>query len=162
MTQHLVLAMCGIDKTQMAQVWAKMKAGGELKGREIYIAQAMALHPQWSSHFEGLLSHDAVSLSDEDPLLHVALHIVVGSQICTSVPPEAELFYRTRLRKGDKPHDVLHMMMSAYQRHVAWMVQHADPDAQMERIDLASYGQTLRSLWSLNSRKLLRNLEGGC
>lgn len=157
MTDSLMIAVQGVDRTQMAQVWAKMKAGQPLEGREIYIGQAMAEHPQWFSYFDTLSNDSDQMTQNNETLGHVAFHMAIGSQIFTSKPPEAEIFYRIRLRKGDKPHDVIHMMIAIYQQHLLWKTQ--GTNAPQDSFDWAAYGQSLRSLWGLKCQKLLEKLE---
>jgi hypothetical protein len=49
------------------------------------------------------------------------------------------------------------MMINVFQRHRAWAAQHAGPDGQAH-FDLGAYGQTLKTLWPLKTKKLWERL----
>ncbi|MCA9548256.1 MAG: DUF1841 family protein [Myxococcales bacterium] len=155
----VVIELQGIDKRHLAYVWEKMKRGDELAGQEIFIGRSMADHPQWFPHFEtiGLLEGDDELPDGTNPFAHVSLHVLIGSQIFNQNPPEAETFYRMRLRKGDEQHAIIHMMIETFQRHLLWAAQHRGPDGQLN-FDMGAYAGTLRKLWHLKTNKLWRRL----
>jgi len=156
--EPVTIEMQGIDKRALAQVWLKMKTGAELKGEETYIGRSMADHPEWFPIFDtiGVLEGDDTLPDGTNPFAHVSFHVLIGSQIYHQRPPEAEVFYRTRLRKGDDRHDIIHMMLNVFQRHLVWAAQHSqDGEA---RFDSTAYAATLRSLWPLKSRTLWQRL----
>lgn len=154
----------GIDKRMLKHVWDKMRRGDDLEGQEVYIGRSMADHPDWFPVFEtiGLLEGDDTLPDGENPFVHLTFHVMVGSQIFNRNPKEAEVFYRLRLRKGDEPHDIIHMMINVYQRHLAWAVQQAKqqgPDGGGSvSIDMKAYAKTLRSLQNLRTDKLWQRL----
>ncbi len=155
---RLVVELPGVDKGHLAYVWQKMKRGEELEGSEVYLGRSMADHPEWFPIFDtiGVLEGDDTLPDGQNPFAHVTFHVIIGSQIFNQSPPEAETFYRMRLRKGDERHLVIHMMISVFQRHLAWTAQHAEEvDGQF---DLQAYANTLRSLWGLKSKKLWARL----
>ena len=156
---RIVIEMQGVDKRHMAHVWDKMKRGETLKGDEQYIGRSMADHPEWFPMFEtiGLLGGDDTLPDGQNPFAHISFHCIVGSQIFHRNPREAEVFYRTRLRKGDTPHDIIHMLINVFQRHLVWAAQHANSEGGVD-FDLAAYGATLRKLWPLKTRKLWQRL----
>jgi hypothetical protein len=154
-----VIELQGIDKRHLAHVWQKMKAGDALEGQEVFIGRSMADHPQWYPFFTtiGLLGGDDEMPDGTNPFGHVSLHVLIGSQIFNQEIPEAETFYRMRLRKGDDSHSVIHMMIEVFQRHLMWAAQHATTPGEMD-LDMAAYAATLRSLWRLKTRKLWQKL----
>lgn len=163
MTQReVVVEMQGVDRLTLARIWEKMRAGLELEGDEVYIGRAMADHPEYFPLFETMeifgpgQNLDAAA-GEENPFAHLTFHFIVGSQIQHQNPPEAEVFYRMRLRAGDDRHDVLHMMVNVFQRHLAWAAQHVGPDGQAH-FDLRAYGQTLKALWPLKTKKIWERL----
>jgi len=83
--------------------------------------------------------------------------VLIGSQIFHRSPPEAEIFYRMRLRKGDDRHLVVHMMLNVFQRHLVRAAQHADP-SEGGQFDMGAYAATLKKLWGLKSRKLWQRI----
>lgn len=157
---RVVVEMQGVDKGTLRQVWQKMKACEELaEGPETYIGRSMADHPQWFPIFDtiGLLDGDDTLPDGSNPFAHISLHVLVGSQIFHRNPPEAEIFYRMRLRKRDDRHDVVHMMINVFQRHLVQAAQHADPEGGAQ-FDTAAYGKTLKKLWGLKTNRLWQRL----
>jgi hypothetical protein len=157
---RVVLELQGITKHHLAHVWEKMRAGEQLAGAEIYIGRSMADHPQWFPFFStiGLLETGDDELPDgQNPFAHVSMHILVGSQIFSRSPEEAETFFRLRVRKGDEPHAVIHMMIEVFQRHLAWAVEHRGASGEIQ-FDQAAYGRTLRSLMHEKTRRLWAKL----
>ena len=154
-----VIELQGIDKRHLAYVWQKMKNGEELEGQEVFIGRSMADHPQWYPFFTtiGLLEGDDELPDGTNPFAHVTLHVLIGSQIFNQEVPEAETFYRMRLRKGDDSHSVIHMMIEVFQRHLVWAMRHAENSGELN-LDMGAYAATLRSLWRLKTKKLWQRL----
>lgn len=160
--REVVVEMQGVDRLTLARVWEKMRAGVALEGPETYLGRAMADHPEYFEYFETMELFDTgndprLPQGEDNPFAHLTFHFIVGSQIFHQNPPEAEVFYRMRLRAGDDRHDVAHMMINVFQRHLAWAAQHPTPDGQAQ-FDLKAYGQTLKSLWPLKTHKLWERL----
>ena len=156
----LVIEMQGVDKRHLAYVWEKMKRGEELVGAERYIGQSMADHPEWFPFYEtiGVLEGDDTLPDGQNPFAHTSFHILIGSQIFHRRPKEAEIFYRMRLRKGDEPHDIVHMMINVFQRHLVWTAQAARAGTGDGQLDMEAYAKTLKSLWKLKTRRLWERL----
>ncbi len=157
---RVVIELQGVDKRTLAWVWQKMKRGEALaEGSETYIGRSMADHPEWFPIFDtiGVLEGDDTLPDGTNPFAHVSMHVIVGSQVYHRNPPEAEIFYRMRLRKGDDSHDIIHMLINVFQRHLAWAAQHAGPEGGGQ-FDQKAYAKTLRSLWNLKSKKLWERL----
>lgn len=155
---RLVIELKGVDKRHLVHVWQKMKNGQELEGAESYIGQSMADHPFWFPFFETMdvLGGDDTLPDGSNPFAHVSLHVLIGSQIFHQSPKEAEIFYRMRLRKGDDSHDIIHMMIAVFQRHLRWTVEHREETGG--QFDTDAYAKTLKSLWGLKTKKLWRKL----
>jgi hypothetical protein len=156
---RIVIEMKGVDKGQLRAVWHKMKTGIELEGPEVYIGRSMADHPAWFPIFDtiGLLEGDDVLPDGTNPFAHVSFHVLIGSQIFHRSPPEAEIFYRMRLRKGDERHMVIHMMVNVFQRHLVWAARTADPESG-GRFEIEAYAASLKKLWGLKTRKLWQRI----
>lgn len=156
----VTIELQGIDKRHLAHVWEKMKRGQTLQGAETFIGRSLADHPQWYALFEtiGLLeTGDDTLPNGENPFAHIALHLIIASQIHTNQPEEAETFYRIRVRKGDSPHETIHMMIAVFQRHLSWAAQNRAPEEPID-LDLQAYGATLRSLFHLKKKALWARL----
>lgn len=154
-----VIELQGIDKRHLAYVWEKMKNGEELEGQEVFIGRSMADHPHWYPFFAtiGLLGGEDELPDGSNPFGHVSLHVLIGSQIFNQNPPEAETFYRMRLRKGDDSHAIIHMMLEVFQRHLVWAAQNSQSPGDMP-LDMQAYANTLKSLWRLKTRKIWQRL----
>jgi hypothetical protein len=139
-----------------------MRNGQELAGEEGYLGQSMADHPEWFPFFETMdvLGGDDTLADGTNPFEHLTFHIVIGSQIFHRSPPEAETFYRMRLLKGDDRHDVIHMMINVFQRHLAWAARAAmQPGGTGTlRFDIRAYADTLRKLGPLKPKQLWERL----
>lgn len=158
--ERLVIEIDGVDKRHLAMVWDKMKAGHELVGAERYIGQSMADHPEWFPFYEtiGVLEGDDTLPDGQNPFAHTSFHILIGSQIFNRSPKEAEVFYRMRLRKGDEPHDIIHMLINVFQRHLMWTAQATRQGQSDGQFDLNSYAKTLKSLWKLKTDRIWERL----
>ena len=136
-----------------------MRRGENLEGQEVYIGRSMADHPQWFPLFEtiGILEGDDTLPDGTNPFVHLTFHVMIGSQVFNRRPKEAEVFYRLRVKKGDEPHDIIHMMINVFQRHLAWTAQNARQGGA-GNFDIKAYARTLRSLQNLKTDKLWRRL----
>ena len=155
----VTIELQGIDKRVLKNVWDKMRQGEPLSGQENYIGRSMADHPDWFPVFEtiGLLEGDDTLPDGENPFVHLTFHVMIGSQVFNRNPKEAEVFYRLRLRQGDEPHDIIHMMINVFQRHLAWTAQNARQGGAGD-FDMKAYAKTLRSLQALRTDKLWQRL----
>lgn len=155
----VTIELQGIDKRVLKNVWDKMRQGEPLAGQENYIGRSMADHPDWFPVFEtiGLLEGDDTLPDGENPFVHLTFHVMIGSQVFNRNPKEAEVFYRLRLRQGDEPHDIIHMMINVFQRHLAWTAQSARQGGTGD-FDMKAYAKTLRSLQALRTDKLWQRL----
>ncbi len=158
--REIVVEMQGVDRLTLARIWEKMRAGVDLTGEETYLGRAMADHPEHFPLFETMEIFDTAQgaqAGEQSAFAHLTFHFIIGSQIHHQNPPEAETFYRMRLRAGDNRHDVVHMMINVFQRHLAWAAQNANPEGQAA-FDLAAYGATLKTLWPLKTKKVWERL----
>lgn len=155
----VTIELQGVDKRVLKHVWDKMRRGEELKGQEMYIGRSMADHPQWFPLFEtiGLLDGDDDLPDGSNPFVHLTFHVLIGSQVFNRKPKEAEVFYRLRIKRGEEPHDVIHMMINVFQRHLAWTAQNAKQGGSGE-FDVKAYARTLRKLQNLKLDKLWQRL----
>ncbi|MCA9538504.1 MAG: DUF1841 family protein [Myxococcales bacterium] len=156
---RIVVELPGVDKRLLRHVWDKMRNGQALLGQEMYIGRSMADHPEWFPIFEtiGLLEGDDTLPDGTNPFVHLTFHVLIGSQIFNRNPKEAEVFYRMRVKAGDEPHDIVHMLINVFQRHLAWTAQQAQRGGQVG-LDMSAYANTLRSLWKLKTPRLWQRL----
>lgn len=143
---QIVIEFQGVSKEVIAQVWSQLKTGPQLEGAAYVLGRSLVDHPHWFPFFEaiGVFEGDHVAYpGDVDPFLHVNLHFLIGLQVLNEAPAEARAFYLAREARGDLPHEIIHVMMEAFQRHILWTALHGDPGGQ---IDMDAYADTLRAL----------------
>jgi len=91
---------------------------GDRSGEDREMVEILAMHPE----FDGLWNDPSVDPSRPleigetkvNPLVHVALHLVVDRQIRQGVPAQAKKAYLHLVERGEEPHEALHRMMGCY------------------------------------------------
>ena len=155
---QVVIEFQGLSKQVLSSVWEELKAGVIPEGAAYTAARSMLDHKHWFAFYETIgifdMGEDAYP-GDIDPFLHVNLHFLIGLQILTASPPGAQSFYLAREKQGDEPHEVVHMMMEAFQRHLVWTAIHGGPEGQF---DMKAYEDTLEVLKGLNRDELWERL----
>lgn len=155
---RVVIEFQGVSKEVMSQVWEQLKAGATPEGAAFTLARSMCDHQHWWAFYEtiGIFdTGDEQYPGDVNPFLHVNLHFMIGLQILNASPKGAQQFYSRRVELGDDPHEVVHMMMEAFQRHLVWTAIHGDPGGQ---IDMNAYEATLAVLEELDIEELWEKL----
>lgn len=155
---RVVIEFQGVSQQVIAQVWEQLKSGGTPEGAAFTLARSMVDHQHWYAFYEtiGIFESDENAYPGEvDPFLHVNLHFLIGLQVLNASPPGAQRFYIARERRGDDPHEVIHMMMEAFQRHLVWTAMNAGPEGQF---DMGAYEDTLEVLQELERDELWERL----
>lgn len=146
---RVVIEFQGVSKEVMSQVWEQLKAGAVPEGAAFTLARSMCDHQHWYAFYEtiGIFdTGDEQYPGDVNPFLHVNLHFMIGLQILNAAPQGAQRFYSSRSQLGDDPHEIVHIMMDAFQRHLVWTAIHGGPGGQ---IDMNAYEETLAVLEAL-------------
>lgn len=155
---RVVIEFQGVSKQVMAQVWEQLKSGVMPEGAAFTLARSMVDHQHWYAFYETIGIFDTGEEQypgNIDPFLHVNLHFLIGLQILNASPIGAQRFYTTRTQREDEPHEIVHMMMEAFQRHLVWTAVHAGPGGQ---IDMEAYEATLDVLATLNTEEIWEKL----
>ena len=155
---RVVIEFQGVSQQVIAQVWEQLKSGVTPEGPAFTLARSMVDHQHWYAYYEtiGIFESGETAYPDEvDPFLHVNLHFLIGFQVLNASPPGARGFYIARERRGDDPHEVIHMMMEAFQRHLVWTAMNAGPEGQF---DMGAYEDTLEVLKTLDRGELWERL----
>ncbi len=155
---QIVIQFQGVSQAVIAQVWSQLKTGPQLEGAAYVLGRSLVDHPHWFPFFEaiGVFEGDHVAYpGDVDPFLHVNLHFLIGLQVLNEAPAEARAFYVAREARGDSPHEIIHVMMEAFQRHIIWTALHGDPGGQ---IDMEAYADTLKALKPLKREHMWQRL----
>ena len=155
---RVVIEFQGVSQQVIAQVWEQLKSGVTPEGAAFTLARSMVDHQHWYAFYEtiGIFETQDQSYPGEvDPFLHVNLHFLIGLQVLNASPLGAQKFYIARERQGDEPHEVIHMMMEAFQRHLVWTAMNAGPEGQF---DMGAYEDTLNVLEGLDREDIWERL----
>jgi hypothetical protein len=104
-------------------VWALVKAGrsGVLKGRQAALARTMAEHPEYQPFWEDRNGAEICARTGINPDLHIVLESIIGEQIETGIPIEANIAYEYLISRM-KPHDARHVLSKEYARSVCGVI----------------------------------------
>ena len=154
-SKEVVIEIPQIEKAVWSRIWKKMRSGEALQGREIYIGRSMADHPNWFPLFETLdvLGGDDTLPDGSNPFVHLNFHTLVGSQVFAGQPKAAQDFYRIRTKKGDSPHDAVHLLIAIFQAELQRMARRIARNEQTE-FDWSSYVKRLRTLGRIPTRSV--------
>ena len=91
---------------------------GDRSGEDRDLVEILSMHPE----FDALWNDPAVDPSRPmdvgevkvNPLVHIALHLVVARQIRQGVPSQAKKAYLHLVERGEESHEALHLMMGCY------------------------------------------------
>ena len=117
---------------------------GDRSGEDRDLVEILTMHPE----FDALWNDPSVDPSRPlevgdvkvNPLVHVALHLVVSRQIRQGVPSQAKKAYLHLVERGENAHDALHLMMGCYGQLYFESVRKSDA------FDESRYAQRLGSL----------------
>ena len=155
---QVVIEFQGVSQRAISQVWEQLKEGAIPEGAAFTLARSMVDHQHWYAVYEtiGIFDTGEEAYPDEvNPFLHVNLHFLIGLQILNASPLGAQKFYLAREHQGDEPHEIIHMMMDAFQRHLVWTAMHAGPEG---KFDMNAYEDTLEVLESLDRDEIWERL----
>ncbi len=146
-----------ITPEEIKRVFKEMKSGYslgdkqlQLNKRQLYIAEAIKLHPE----FEPYLSGEQAFLPESfpDPFLHLSLHVIVEELIEKNDPPEVSHFYTIQQTFGTSHHEIVHML-GAILTLQFWEV------VKEIRYDYDLYRQMLREYASYSPQEFWQKLE---
>ena len=108
------------NREHMLQIWQAAKAGNMdiLDDEEKEFAEIMLQHEEeYGDHFSGK-AHKPGYQYDPDkevnPFLHITFHSIIENQINLRKPIEVFQFYNAMIGKKMDPHDVIHLLASAF------------------------------------------------
>ena len=156
---RVVIEFQGVSKQVMAQVWEQLKAGGIPEGAAYTLARSMLDHQHWFAFYEtiGIFeSDDDYFPGNVNPFVHVNLHFLIGLQILNAQPLGAQQFYVAREKKGDEPHEIVHIMIEAFQKHLVWTAINVGPEG---KFDMQAYEATLAVLEPLDIEEIWERLD---
>jgi hypothetical protein len=155
---QIVIEFQGVSKEVMAQVWEQLKSGAMPEGAAFTLARSMVDHQHWYAFYEtiGIFETGEDQYPGHvDPFLHVNLHFLIGLQILNAAPAGAQKFYAVLEARGEEPHEIVHIMMEAFQKHLVWTAVHGGPEGQF---DMNAYEATLEVLAPLEIEEIWEKL----
>lgn len=106
------------------QVWQKHQQHLPLTTVEAELAAIMSIHTEYHALFNNFNSYLNQDFEPEDnPFLHMSLHIAIREQIHTDRPAGIRSIYQELLEQYKEIHDVEHMMMTCLGQ-IMWNSQH--------------------------------------
>jgi hypothetical protein len=108
-------------RQQYVAAWHRRREGLPLSPLDALITDVIALHPEYqplledtatAAAFEAGRERGAPDASQENPFLHMALHIAVREQLAIDRPPGIAALHQA-LRRGPDPHAAEHRLVQA-------------------------------------------------
>jgi hypothetical protein len=100
-----------------AQAWAKHQARSPLTPLEALITDVISLHPEYQSLVAdggtAVAFEQNTAAVNENPFLHMGLHLAVREQLSIDRPPGIRAVQRRLLPRYSDAHDVEHVLMEA-------------------------------------------------
>jgi hypothetical protein len=109
------------------RAWQRRLAGQPLDPLDAQISDVIALHPEYHPLLESEASlHDAPkpAAGDDNPFLHLGLHLALREQLATRRPAGIESVHARLARTQPNPHTIEHRMMEVLADEL-WQAQRA-------------------------------------
>jgi hypothetical protein len=102
-----------INRAYMAEVWRKANDNEDLTAEEELLAEQMQAHPEYSDIWtdEDMGDHLFDPAREENPFLHVSLHVALERQILSGEPPCVREAVERLEAQGEDPHEVRHAIL---------------------------------------------------
>lgn len=99
----------------MADIWKRWHRNPDsLEGEEKVLAEQMVAHQNYHEIWENIdkiAEHAFDPAKDENPFLHISLHVTLERQISENEPPAAREAYERLVGNGEDPHDARHAIL---------------------------------------------------
>jgi len=131
-----------LNRAYMAEVWRKTNDNEDLTEEEELLAEQMQAHPEYGEMWESeeIADHLFDPTREENPFLHISLHVMLERQAHSGNPPcVARTFERLEAAGGD-PHEVRHAMLRILVQEI-WRVM-----AEHQPLDVKRYCEQIETL----------------
>ena len=99
-------------RTTFLNAWGKQKKQQPLSALEQSIVTLIAEHPEYIAGIENMdAALETDYALDDNPFLHLSLHLSLQDQIQTNRPAGIQAIYHNLLKKYQDPHETQHRMM---------------------------------------------------
>ena len=109
------------------RVWDKYKKNEPLEPLEVQLIDVILMHPEYQTQvIENMAYQQQEFELEENPFLHMSLHLAVDDQIRLDKPAGVTAIYERLLSQDRRSaHEVKHLMMQCLAR-VLWNAQQTD------------------------------------
>jgi len=131
-----------LNRALMADVWRKIDANEDLSPEEELLAEQLQAHPEFSYVWENdeMLEHAFDPEREENPFLHISLHVMLERQINMAEPPCVRQAVERLEARGEDPHEVRHAILRVFVEEL-WTLL-----ARKERFDVERYHDRIEKL----------------
>ncbi len=162
MTDEAIIQMKKLTRDHTRKIWEIAKTGDLdlLTGEDRRYAEVMLEHrDEYFNQFEMAdltYDHEFDVETEENPFLHIILHVIVGNQLEAKEPIEAYQFYNSMRRKKYSHHDTVHLIASILAPLIIVALQKGKaPDMGRYRVLLKKYkDKKPDKIWSSLDRDL--------
>jgi len=130
----------------LAGAWARYRAQQPLSALEVRVVEIVALHPEYHALLEDVERHVDREWTpeggEENPFLHLSLHLAVAEQLAIDQPPGIRTAYERILAARGDVHAALHAVLECLGETV-WQAQRngSAPDGALYLECLRGKGQ---------------------
>lgn len=104
-------------------VWEKHLKKMSLEPIEAQLIDIILMHPEYHSILEKPASYQSQEFSiEENPFVHMSLHLAILEQIQTDRPKGIKLIHQKLIKQFENEHDALHSMMGCLAK-ILWTAQ---------------------------------------
>ncbi len=102
-----------LNRAYMAEVWRKLNDNEDMTVEEDLLAEQMQAHPEYASFWEDeeMLEHQFDPEREENPFLHISLHVMLERQITSNNPSYVRAAVERLEARGEDPHEVRHALL---------------------------------------------------
>jgi hypothetical protein len=114
MDEHLHYKQIALlNRAHMGEVWRKVNDNEDLTEEEELLAEQMQAHPEYGEMWEkeSLTDHPFDPSREENPFLHVSLHVMLERQIRSGDPPCVRQTVERLEALGEDPHEIRHAIL---------------------------------------------------
>lgn len=117
-------------RTVMSDIWKRWHRDPDsLEGEERQLAEQMAEHQKYHDVWENidnLSDHAFDPAKEENPFLHVSLHVTLERQLQSDEPPEAGRALERLIARGDDPHEARHAILRVLVQEMWHIMTHSE------------------------------------
>lgn len=95
-----------------ANTWQKHLKGTTLDAVESELLAVILLHPEYHSLFDSAQKEKQEFIPEENPYIHMSLHMAIREQIRMDKPLGTKEIYNNLQKIKQNPHEVEHIMMT--------------------------------------------------